>query len=776
MEKRLVLFFVVSFGILMAYQGLMAWFYPPPPRPAAEQVVRPEAADDQPAPLAEDAPDAQPPTPSDIAAEPATEDEQLAADDPGDAILPAAAIQRATLGSADPASPYRMLVTVTNLGATVERIELDGTYHADQEINSGYLGHLAAVDAGDESGAVIGVVGPGTPAAIAGLQAGDVITSFNQQPIADAIALERAVARTRPRQQVEVAYRRGDESLTTSVALLRQPMQVIRPENIDELKRYWERISPEVIAPPVTNKGSFRMTFEQLGDRRLPALSEELRGVDLESGIWEIAPGATDSKVEFVKQVPQHGLKVVKRIELATSEPGDSAPAYHLNLTLEIRNTGEADQQVAYRLYGPEGLPTEGWWYGSKISRGWGGAGPRDVAVGVIKNGRVVPELITTSKIATTEPPEAQRGTQLSYIGVDAQYFSAVMLPQTGEAQDNWLYEWQPIVVGQIPAGDKSRLANVSFRLASEVQTLPPGGTLAHTYKVFAGPKDPELVRQYGLSTLIYYGWFGWVAAPMAALLHAFYFVVRNYGLAIILLTVLVRSAMMPLSRKQVQSAQKMQELQPELKKLQEKYKNDLEARSRAQRELFLKHNYNPLGGCLLMFVQLPIFIGLYRALSADWELRGAPLLWDGAWCSNLAAPDMLFRWDSFMPAFVINWLGPFFNLLPVITIFLFIWQQKMFMPPATDEQTRMQQKMMQYMMIFIGVMFFKVPSGLCIYFIASSAWGLAERKFFPRAGAKPPEAPPGRAGQPAAKLPTPPPGNGKSTTPGRKKRQREKQ
>jgi YidC/Oxa1 family membrane protein insertase len=93
------------------------------------------------------------------------------------------------------------------------------------------------------------------------------------------------------------------------------------------------------------------------------------------------------------------------------------------------------------------------------------------------------------------------------------------------------------------------------------------------------------------------------------------------------------------------------------------------------------------------------------------------------------------------------GWLGPYFNVLPIITIGLFLWQQKMFMPPATDEQTAMQQKMIKYMMIFMGVMFFKVASGLCIYFIASSLWGIAERKLLPKTIAKKGPAP---AEQPA--------------------------
>jgi len=179
-----------------------------------------------------------------------------------------------------------------------------------------------------------------------------------------------------------------------------------------------------------------------------------------------------------------------------------------------------------------------------------------------------------------------------------------------------------------------------------------------------------------------------------------------------------------------------MQKLAPEMKRIAEKYKNEMDKRGTAQRELFAKHNYNPFGGCLLMFVQLPIFIGLYRALSVDMELRQAPLIPGLDWCSNLAGPDMLFYWKDWMPGFLANeaggWLGPYFNILPIITIFLFLAQQKMFMPPATDDQTRMQQKVMKFMMIFMGFLFFRVASGLCVYFVASSLWGIAERKLLP--------------------------------------------
>ena len=203
-----------------------------------------------------------------------------------------------------------------------------------------------------------------------------------------------------------------------------------------------------------------------------------------------------------------------------------------------------------------------------------------------------------------------------------------------------------------------------------------------------------------------------------------------------------------------IKNAAKMQELAPEIKKIKEKYAGDAEKQMRAQQELYKKHNFNMFGGCLPVFIQLPIFIGLYRCLSIDIALRDASLIPGFWWASNLAGPDKLFYWKDWMPAMLgseTGYLGPYFNILPVITCVLFILQQQLFMPPATDEQTQMQQSMMKYMTIFMGIMFFKVPAGLCIYFIVSTTWSIVERTFLPKhkptEGGSPPEAKAAAAG-----------------------------
>ncbi len=496
-------------------------------------------------------------------------------------------------------------------------------------------------------------------------------------------------------------------------------------------------------------------------NREIVRLPAEMPGVDLHTANWEAKRLGPDA-IEFRHLVESRQLEFVKRYRLAHTVPASpDDPAYHMSLELEVINHGQK-RTLAYQMDGPNGLPTEGWWYGNKISRSWSGAGTRDV--GFQYEGHDA-ELIGCLAIASNDVEPVRSDEPLNYVAADARYFSAALIPDKANRK---FQELRPVRVGVPPEEKKRRkTTNTSFRLISQPATLNTGEALKHSFKLFLGPKKPALLAKEDpkLQQLVYYGWFGWVAEPMLWFLHFGYGIVGNYGIAIIMLTVVVRAMMFPLSMKQALNAQKMQELQPEIKRINEKYKKNYEQRSKATQELFRKNKYNPLGGCLLMFVQLPVFIGLYRGLTVDVSLRQEPLIPGLDWCSNLAAPDMLFRWKGIVPDFLgseTGWLGPYFNLLPIITIVLFLMHQKLFMPPPTDEQSAMQQKMMKYMMIFFGVMFFCVPSGLCLYFIASSLWGITERKLLPRFTGKHASAATASEGGPQKK----------TTEPGRRKRQ----
>jgi YidC/Oxa1 family membrane protein insertase len=318
---------------------------------------------------------------------------------------------------------------------------------------------------------------------------------------------------------------------------------------------------------------------------------------------------------------------------------------------------------------------------------------------------------------------------------------------------------------------------DITVRVVTEAVPLAPGGKATHHYLLYNGPIKPRLLGQFKgtkaevdpavidryvdtlkLNTLTDYhspGRMGEFANAiywtrlvilctnlMHTVLGFLHWFVPSFGLCIILLTVLVRGLMFPLSRKQALMGMRMQELAPELKKLQVKYKDDKQALGMAQWDLYRKHGVSPFGSCWVMLLQMPIFMGLYYALQESILFRLAPF-WP-TWIKNLAAPDMLWRWGESIPLLSrpedfggFLYLGPYLNLLPIIAVSLMIVQQKMMMPPPADEQQEMQQKMMKWMMVFFGLMFYKVAAGLCIYFIASSVWGFAERKLLPKAKPK---------------------------------------
>src|ERR1051326_7823822 len=200
---------------------------------------------------------------------------------------------------------------------------------------------------------------------------------------------------------------------------------------------------------------------------------------------------------------------------------------------------------------------------------------------------------------------------------------------------------------------------------------------------------------------------------------------------------------------------------------MEEEYRGrDPQDLHRAKMKLMLDHGINPaaqLGGCLMLLLQMPIFMGLYYSLQENVFFRLKPFLW----IHNLAAPDMLIGWSDKIPIIsdVSNmggsfwsflYLGPYFNIMPIIAVALMLVQQKLMTPPAADAQQAQQQKMMKWMLIVFAVVFYKTPSGLVLYFIISTLWGLAERKLFPKKLADTSAS--GGKGGDGAKLKPPPP------------------
>ena len=294
----------------------------------------------------------------------------------------------------------------------------------------------------------------------------------------------------------------------------------------------------------------------------------------------------------------------------------------------------------------------------------------------------------------------------IRWLGLDMHYFSAIAIPEK-----------------VIPSFDIS-----GFEIKSKTMQdkeidrsllsvkIPVDGSL--NYLIYLGPKTQANLKampQYDLSGVIDYGMFKIIALPLLSALRWIYQYVHNYGLAIILLTLLISILLFPLRLKQILSMRKMQVVQPKVKAIQEKYKKYKKTdpkRADMQREimaLYKEHNVNPMGGCLPLLVQFPLLIAFYRLIANSIELRQAPFIF---WIQDLSAKD---------PSYI----------LPIVMgITMFLSQKMTPMAPTTDNS---QAKMMKYMPIGLTILFLFYSSGLNLYFLCSNIFQVGFQKIAER-------------------------------------------
>jgi YidC/Oxa1 family membrane protein insertase len=237
------------------------------------------------------------------------------------------------------------------------------------------------------------------------------------------------------------------------------------------------------------------------------------------------------------------------------------------------------------------------------------------------------------------------------------------------------------------------------------------------SYEIYVGPKDFTALNAVNpaLDRAIDFGWFHFIARPLVHLLRFSHSFTGNYGLDIILLTFLVKLVFFPLTNKSFRSMAQMREVQPLMERLREQYKDDREKLNKEMMELYRRHKINPLGGCLPMLVQAPVFIGLYQALSSAIELRQAPF-W--GWIQDLSLPDRLGSLDLWF----IEPPG-----VPVLTLLMggtMLVQQAL--TPAMGDPV--QQKMMMLMPVIFTVMFVNFPSGLVLYWLVNNVLSIAQQ------------------------------------------------
>lgn len=441
-------------------------------------------------------------------------------------------------------------------------------------------------------------------------------------------------------------------------------------------------------------------------------------GLSIENQHWEVIE-ETPSAATFRLATSEPGVEFVKRYTLSEVKPNDAASetaAYQIGFEFTLKNAGKEPRVLAYELTGPLGVPLENAENTTKY---------RDITAGFREPTYINTVFRAASSIANGDVEDWTK--PFAFIGVDVQYFAALLFPVDDQTKTPYF----KVARQQLVHAKLAEKSEVTFKLSSVDHPLAAGASVTNAFRIYAGPKS-EVILPAEAQEVVQHGRLGWLSRPMLALLKVFYTLTGSYGLAIVGLTIVVRAFMLPLSLKQAKSAAVMQEVQkkiaPEMEVIKKTYANDQQKQSQAIMELYRKYNFNPfsaLGGCFLVFLQLPIFMALYSALNLAVDLRNAPFLW----AANLAAPDSLFQFPFRIP--LLGWTE--FNLLPFFTVGLFLLQQQMFMPPPTNEEQALQYKMMNFMTVFMGIMFYRVPAGLCVYFIASSLWGIIERKLLPK-------------------------------------------
>lgn len=243
---------------------------------------------------------------------------------------------------------------------------------------------------------------------------------------------------------------------------------------------------------------------------------------------------------------------------------------------------------------------------------------------------------------------------------------------------------------------------------------IPPGQQIKLSFHIYLGPQQLQVLNRINKEwgSIISYGTFDAISKLLLKVLEFVYNLVHNWGVAIIILSLLIYFILYPLTLKQLRSMKKMQELQPKIEALRQLYKDNPQRLNKEILELYKKEKANPFSGCLPLILQIPIFFALYQALIRSIELKGAKFLW----IKDLSEPDRLIMLAKPLPL-----LGNEINILPVLMAILMFLQQK-FSSVSAAGQSREQQRLMMVLFPFLfGFIFYRMPSGLVLYWFINT-------------------------------------------------------
>ncbi len=314
---------------------------------------------------------------------------------------------------------------------------------------------------------------------------------------------------------------------------------------------------------------------------------------------------------------------------------------------------------------------------------------------------------LSSSKLITKDPKAAKDGPvtdsgSYSFAGLEDNYFAAVFLPSA----NGHVFEIRTVADNVPAATDKTPQPHVGAEV---------GGAGLNQFAMYVGPKDLDILKKIDprLEQLVDFGFWSWIAKPLFIVLNWLNDnFVHNYGWAIVLVTVLLNFVILPLRLSSMKSMKRMQNLKPQIDAINAKYKNvGLRDPKKADQnaeimDLYKRHGVNPMGGCLPMVLQIPVFFAFYKVLTVSIEMRGAHWLW----VTDLSQPETI----------------PI-RILPLVMIVAQFVMQKMTPTPSADPN---QQRMMMFLPVVFGVMFYGASSGLVLYWLTSNLVGIVQQYF----------------------------------------------
>ena len=406
--------------------------------------------------------------------------------------------------------------------------------------------------------------------------------------------------------------------------------------------------------------------------KRVFALSSSLLS-GLDSAKYTAKRGVGTLEYAYTEQ---GWLQVTKRYSFDKS-------LYYINLEIIVKNISPRKMDLSYDIVGP-----------SSISRAGQVSGRDFLEANTMIDGKVW-------KVGKAKGIQERKGI-IGWTALKNRYFAMIMKP---------LSVANAVIIKDSGANEPMAEINVS-RIS-----LGPNEEARQEYVFYAGPlvsKDIAAISE-DMDGVINYGFFGGVSKVLLAILRFFHSWTRSWGLSIIFLTLLINIILFPLTMKSFASMHQMKKIQPHIAKLKDLHKDNPQKLNKETMELYKKYNVNPLGGCLPLILQMPIFIALYQGLIRSIELKGAAFLW----IKDLAKPDAV------PIPFTLPLIGNSINILPLLMVVMMVVQQKITQATSakdmTDEQASQQRMMMMTMPLLFGFMFYKMPSGLVLYWLTNT-------------------------------------------------------